>query len=201
MAPLPPTSYPNMVSSGSKNSRCPSFVLQTPRLPNCPSQTNGSRYGGLCTVRSFVLPGYQVDYPLAGIPRPVCLVGQRRLAGLCPSVQGPGLDTPALKSSVGVAVQMEELVLVQAAPYWNDLKLVLTSRRRLGTCPQLNMMDELQLLSLQHNRITKIQHLSHLHNLVFLNLSDNNISEMTGLEALGSLRVLMLGQNRWVRPG
>lgn len=131
-----------------------------------------------------------------------CLPGQtENPAGLCSSVQGPGLDTPALKSSVGVAVWMEELVLGQAAPYWNDLKLVLTSRRRLGTCPQLNMMDELQLLSLQHNGITKIQHLSHLHNLVFLNLSDNNISEMTGLEALGSLRVLMLGQNRWVRPG
>lgn len=96
---------------------------------------------------------------------------------------------------------MEKLGLVQSAPYWNDLKLVLTSRRRLGTCPHLNMMNEVRLLSLQHNRITKIQHLSHLHNLVFLNLSDNNISEMIGLKALGSLQVLMLGQNWWVRPG
>lgn len=72
------------------------------------------------------------------------------------------------------------------------------SRRGLVECPQLNVMDELQLLNLQHNKITTIQHLSHLQKLVFLNLNDNYISEMTGIEALGSLRILMLGNNRWV---
>eukprot|EP00066_Takifugu_rubripes_P005447 XP_003969498.1 PREDICTED: leucine-rich repeat-containing protein 49 [Takifugu rubripes] len=69
-------------------------------------------------------------------------------------------------------------------------------RRCLVECPQLNVMDELQLLNLQHNKITTIQHLSHLQKLVFLNLNDNYISEMTGIEALGSLRILMLGNNR-----
>lgn len=178
----------------------PKFCTSNPGLPNDPSQTNGSRHGGLYS-QLFCLTRLPGRLPFSWDPTS-CLPGStENPAGLCSPVQGPGLDTPALKSSVGVAVWMEELVLVQAAPHWSDLKLVLTSRRRLGTCPQLNTMDELQLLSLQHNRITKIQHLSHLHNLVFLNLSDNNISEMTGLEALGSLRVLMLGQNRWVRPG
>ncbi|XP_044030324.1 leucine-rich repeat-containing protein 49 isoform X2 [Siniperca chuatsi] len=69
-------------------------------------------------------------------------------------------------------------------------------RRCLEECPQLGIMDELQLLNLQHNLITMIQHLSHLQQLVFLNLYDNHISEMTGIEALSSLRILMLGKNR-----
>ncbi|XP_071389287.1 leucine-rich repeat-containing protein 49 [Centroberyx affinis] len=66
----------------------------------------------------------------------------------------------------------------------------------LEECPQLGIMDKLQLLNLQHNLITRIQHLSHLRHLVFLDLYDNHISEMTGIEALSSLRVLMLGKNR-----
>lgn len=65
-------------------------------------------------------------------------------------------------------------------------------------CPQLGIMDGLQLLNLQHNLITMIQHLSHLQQLVFLNLYDNHISEMAGIEALSSLRILMLGKNRLV---
>ncbi|XP_054474352.1 leucine-rich repeat-containing protein 49 [Anoplopoma fimbria] len=69
-------------------------------------------------------------------------------------------------------------------------------RRCLKECPQLGVMDELQLLNLQHNLITGIQHLSHLQQLVFLNLYDNHISEMTGIESLSSLRILMLGKNR-----
>ncbi|XP_074517842.1 leucine-rich repeat-containing protein 49 isoform X1 [Sebastes fasciatus] len=69
-------------------------------------------------------------------------------------------------------------------------------RRCLEECPQLGIMDELQLLNLQHNRITTIQHLSHLQQLFFLNLYDNHISEMTGIESLSSLRILMLGKNR-----
>ncbi|KAK5873601.1 hypothetical protein PBY51_018629 [Eleginops maclovinus] len=69
-------------------------------------------------------------------------------------------------------------------------------RRCLEECPQLGIMDELQLLNLQHNLITKILHVSHLQQLVFLNLYDNHISEMTGIESLNSLRILMLGKNR-----
>ncbi|XP_070762610.1 leucine-rich repeat-containing protein 49 [Enoplosus armatus] len=69
-------------------------------------------------------------------------------------------------------------------------------RRSLEECPQLGIMDELQLLNLQHNLITVIQHLSRLQHLVFLNLYDNHISEMTGIETLSSLRILMLGKNR-----
>ncbi|XP_036951165.1 leucine-rich repeat-containing protein 49 [Acanthopagrus latus] len=69
-------------------------------------------------------------------------------------------------------------------------------RHCLEECPQLGIMDGLQLLNLQHNLITKIQHLSQLQQLVFLNLCDNHISEMTGIEALSSLRILMLGKNR-----
>ncbi|XP_051235873.1 leucine-rich repeat-containing protein 49 isoform X2 [Dicentrarchus labrax] len=69
-------------------------------------------------------------------------------------------------------------------------------RRGLEECPQLGIMDGLQLLNLQHNVITMIQHLSYLQHLVFLNLYDNHISEMTGIEALSSLRILMLGKNR-----
>ncbi|XP_068587161.1 leucine-rich repeat-containing protein 49-like isoform X2 [Cebidichthys violaceus] len=69
-------------------------------------------------------------------------------------------------------------------------------RHCLEECPQLGIMDELQLLNLQHNLITGIQHLSHLQQLVFLNLHDNHISEMTGIESLSSLRILMLGKNR-----
>lgn len=68
----------------------------------------------------------------------------------------------------------------------------------LEECPQLGIMDGLQLLNLQHNLITTIQHLSQLQQLVFLNLYDNQISEMTGIEALCSLRILMLGKNRLV---
>nr|XP_043886179.1 leucine-rich repeat-containing protein 49-like [Solea senegalensis] len=69
-------------------------------------------------------------------------------------------------------------------------------RHRLKECPQLGMMDKLQLLNLQHNLITRIQHVSHLQQLIFLNLYDNHISEMTGIEALSSLKILMLGKNR-----
>ncbi|XP_026233367.1 leucine-rich repeat-containing protein 49 isoform X2 [Anabas testudineus] len=69
-------------------------------------------------------------------------------------------------------------------------------RHCLEKCPQLGIMDELQVLNLQHNLITRIQHLSHLQQLVFLNLYDNHISEMSGIEALSSLRILMLGKNR-----
>ncbi|XP_019935162.2 leucine-rich repeat-containing protein 49 isoform X2 [Paralichthys olivaceus] len=69
-------------------------------------------------------------------------------------------------------------------------------RRCLQECPQLGIMEKLQLLNLQHNLITRVQHLSHLQQLVFLNLYDNHISEMTGIEALSSLRILMLGKNR-----
>ncbi|XP_042344618.1 leucine-rich repeat-containing protein 49 [Plectropomus leopardus] len=69
-------------------------------------------------------------------------------------------------------------------------------RRCLEECPQLGIMDELQLLNLQHNLITMIQHLSHLQQLVFLNLYDNHICDMTGIESLHSLRILMLGKNR-----
>ncbi|XP_076601809.1 leucine-rich repeat-containing protein 49-like isoform X1 [Chaetodon auriga] len=69
-------------------------------------------------------------------------------------------------------------------------------RRCLEECPQLGIVDGLQLLNLQHNLITTIQHLSHLQQLVFLNLYDNHISEMTGIETLSSLRILMLGKNR-----
>ncbi|XP_026149502.1 leucine-rich repeat-containing protein 49 isoform X1 [Mastacembelus armatus] len=69
-------------------------------------------------------------------------------------------------------------------------------RHSLEDCPQLGIMDELQLLNLQHNLITRIQHLSHLQQLVVLNLYDNHISEMIGIESLSSLRILMLGKNR-----
>ncbi|KAM9861420.1 leucine-rich repeat-containing protein 49 isoform 2-T2 [Aulostomus maculatus] len=69
-------------------------------------------------------------------------------------------------------------------------------RRCLEKCPQLGIMDELQLLNLQQNLITRIHHLSHLRQLVVLNLYDNHISDMTGIEALSSLRVLILGKNR-----
>ncbi|KAL7405625.1 hypothetical protein ABVT39_004325 [Epinephelus coioides] len=69
-------------------------------------------------------------------------------------------------------------------------------RRCLEECPQLGVVDELQLLNLQHNLITTIQHLSHMQQLVFLNLYDNHIDEMTGIESLCSLRILMLGKNR-----
>ncbi|KAM9366670.1 leucine-rich repeat-containing protein 49 [Symphorus nematophorus] len=69
-------------------------------------------------------------------------------------------------------------------------------RHGLEECPQLGIMDGLQLLNLQHNLITMIQHLSHLQQLVFLNLYDNHISEMNGIETLSSLRILMLGKNR-----
>ncbi|KAM3876909.1 leucine-rich repeat-containing protein 49 [Diretmus argenteus] len=69
-------------------------------------------------------------------------------------------------------------------------------RRCLEECPQLGIMDTLQLLNLQHNLITRIQHLTHLRRLLFLDLYENHISEMTGMEALSSLRVLLLGKNR-----
>ncbi|XP_037308620.2 leucine-rich repeat-containing protein 49 isoform X1 [Pungitius pungitius] len=69
-------------------------------------------------------------------------------------------------------------------------------RRCLEECPQLGIMDELQLLNLQHNQITVIRHLSYLQHLVFLNLYDNHISGMTGIESLRSLRILNLGKNR-----
>uniref|UniRef100_A0A667ZP84 Leucine rich repeat containing 49 n=1 Tax=Myripristis murdjan TaxID=586833 RepID=A0A667ZP84_9TELE len=69
-------------------------------------------------------------------------------------------------------------------------------RQCLEECPQLGIMNKLQVLNLRHNLITRIQHLSHLQQLVFLDLYDNHISEMTGIEALSSLRVLMLGKNR-----
>ncbi|KAM8894610.1 leucine-rich repeat-containing protein 49 isoform 2-T2 [Spinachia spinachia] len=69
-------------------------------------------------------------------------------------------------------------------------------RRCLEECPQLGIMDELQLLNLQHNQITGIRHLSHLQQLVLLNLYDNHISRMTGIESLRSLRILNLGKNR-----
>lgn len=71
-------------------------------------------------------------------------------------------------------------------------------RHCLEKCPQLGIMEELQILNLQHNSITRIQHLSNLQQLVFLNLYDNHISEMSGIETLSSLRILMLGKNRLV---
>ncbi|KAK2853520.1 hypothetical protein Q5P01_006181 [Channa striata] len=80
--------------------------------------------------------------------------------------------------------------------FTSNLKRIDLDRRCLEEFPQLGVIDELQLLSLQHNLITSIQHLSHMQQLVFLNLYDNHISEMTGIEALNSLRILMLGKNR-----
>ncbi|XP_047437575.1 leucine-rich repeat-containing protein 49 isoform X2 [Mugil cephalus] len=81
-------------------------------------------------------------------------------------------------------------------PLASSLHRVDLDRRFLEECPQLGIMEDLQLLSLQHNLITRIQHLSHLQQLVFLNLHDNHISDMTGIEVLRSLRILMLGKNR-----
>ncbi|XP_039980022.1 leucine-rich repeat-containing protein 49 isoform X2 [Xiphias gladius] len=78
----------------------------------------------------------------------------------------------------------------------SDFQRIDLDRRFLEVCPQLGIMEELQLLNLQHNLITRIQHLSHLRQLVFLNLYDNHISEMTGIETLSSLRILLLGKNR-----
>lgn len=75
--------------------------------------------------------------------------------------------------------------------------VLILSRRCLEECPQLGVMDELQLLNLEHNLITEIHHLSRLQQLVVLNLYNNHISEMTGIEALSSLRILILGKNRF----
>uniref|UniRef100_A0A3Q3DPP4 Leucine rich repeat containing 49 n=1 Tax=Hippocampus comes TaxID=109280 RepID=A0A3Q3DPP4_HIPCM len=69
-------------------------------------------------------------------------------------------------------------------------------RRCLHECPQLGVMDDLQVLNLQHNLITGISQLSLLRHLVVLNLDDNHITDMSGIQALTSLRILTLATNR-----
>ncbi|XP_077569456.1 leucine-rich repeat-containing protein 49 isoform X2 [Stigmatopora nigra] len=66
----------------------------------------------------------------------------------------------------------------------------------LDECPQLGVMDDLQVLNLQHNLIVSISHLSLLRQLVILNLYDNNVDDMSGIQTLTSLRILILANNK-----
>ncbi|XP_061670772.1 leucine-rich repeat-containing protein 49 isoform X3 [Syngnathoides biaculeatus] len=78
----------------------------------------------------------------------------------------------------------------------SSLQRIDLDRRCLDECPQLGVMDDLQVLNLQHNLITSISQLSLLRRLVVLNLYDNHIADMSGIEALNSLRILNLANNR-----
>ncbi|XP_077478869.1 leucine-rich repeat-containing protein 49 isoform X2 [Stigmatopora argus] len=66
----------------------------------------------------------------------------------------------------------------------------------LDECPQLGVMDDLQVLNLQHNLIASISHLSLLRQLVILNLYDNDVDDMSGIQTLISLRILILANNK-----
>ncbi|XP_051920264.1 leucine-rich repeat-containing protein 49 isoform X1 [Hippocampus zosterae] len=84
--------------------------------------------------------------------------------------------------------------------HWHDaasgLHRIDMDRRCLDECPQLGVMDDLQVLNLQHNLITDISQLSLLRQLVVLNLDDNHITDMNGIQTLTSLRILTLATNR-----
>ncbi|XP_077375769.1 leucine-rich repeat-containing protein 49 [Festucalex cinctus] len=84
--------------------------------------------------------------------------------------------------------------------HWDDaassLHRIDLDSRCLEECPQLGVMDDLQVLNLQHNLITNISQLSLLRQLVVLNLYDNQVADMNGIQALTSLRILNLANNR-----
>ncbi|XP_077419285.1 leucine-rich repeat-containing protein 49 isoform X2 [Vanacampus margaritifer] len=84
--------------------------------------------------------------------------------------------------------------------HWDDaassLHRIDLDSRCLDECPQLGVMEDLQVLNLQHNLITSISQLSLLRQLVVLNLYDNHVTDMSGIQALTSLRILNLANNR-----
>lgn len=62
--PPTPPSYPNMVTSGSENSRWRHPISQIPRFLNGHSQTNGWRYGGFPLALSPTIINWSFIYVL-----------------------------------------------------------------------------------------------------------------------------------------